>query len=208
MIELLVAMLLMMVVLAAIYAIWFGIQRTYAFTEDDLTAQEQARNAMSEMVELIRTSRQPDPATVPEALRHLVIVRAEPNLLVCYTDVDRDENHTLELVRFRVDTDNRSLYRDTDTNHTHDITFASSNSTRLVGRWLSNDDDSPLFSYKGVNGADLEMWTDAATGEPYVAEPGQIREITITLLVDVIKDKAPIRHELTSVVQPRNLRQY
>ena len=51
MVELLVVMLIMVVILAAIYAVWFGLQRTYAFTDDDLTAQEEARRALSEMVE-------------------------------------------------------------------------------------------------------------------------------------------------------------
>ncbi|MBN1321045.1 MAG: prepilin-type N-terminal cleavage/methylation domain-containing protein [Thermoleophilia bacterium] len=210
--ELLVAMLIMMVVLAAIYAIWFGLQRTYAFTDEDLTAQHEARAALSEMVELIRTSRQPDSSTVPEALRGLVIVQAAPNRLVCYTDVDRDENHQLELVQFRVDTVERTLYRDTDVSHTNDVTFSSADSTRLVGRWLSNteDDEENLFDYKGMYGTALTTTTgtNPMTGEAEVrvADPSQIREITIKLMIDVIKDKAPIRHELTSVVQPRNLR--
>ncbi|MBC7292790.1 MAG: prepilin-type N-terminal cleavage/methylation domain-containing protein, partial [Thermoleophilia bacterium] len=59
-VELLVAMALMLVVLAAIYGVWFGLQRTYSFTNEDLIAQEQARTALGEMVELIRTARQPD----------------------------------------------------------------------------------------------------------------------------------------------------
>ena len=49
-VELLVAMLIMIVILGAIYTIWFGLQRTYSFTDDDMTAQEQARAAMDEMV--------------------------------------------------------------------------------------------------------------------------------------------------------------
>lgn len=208
MVELLVAMMLIMVILAAIFSVWFGLQRTYAFTEDDLKAQREARAALSEMVELIRTARQPDPTSVPSTLRNLVIVRAEPNVLICYTDVDRDPDHLLELVRFRVDTATRTLYRDTDTEHTNDPTFGSADSIRLVGQWISNDDDDPLFTYTGMNGASLEWSTDPVTGALYVMDTSQIREVKIRLLVDVIKDEAPIRHELASVVQPRNLRQY
>jgi len=187
-----VGMVILLVVLAAIYGIWFGLQRTYSFTDDDLSAQEQARAAMGEMVELIRTARMPDPLPSDPALR-LVVVRAEANRLQCWTDLDRDEAHDLELVEFHVNTESRSLYRD---------------STRLVARWLSNDADAPLFAYHGANGAPLQMATDTATGEEYVVDPSLIREISITLLIDVIKDRAPVRHELTSVVQPRNLRQY
>ena len=100
-VELLVAMVLMLVIMAGIYAIWFGLQRTYSFTNDDMTAQEQARTALNEMVEFIRTARQPDPAPSDELA--VVIVSADANSLVCWTDVDRDPNHDLELVRFRVD---------------------------------------------------------------------------------------------------------
>ena len=119
-VELLVAMVLMLVIMAAIYAIWFGLQRTYSFTNDDMTAQEQARTALNEMVEFIRTARQPDPA--PSEDLAVVIVSADANSLVCWTDIDRDANHDLELVRFRVDDGTRTLYR--DDSQTGDPTFS------------------------------------------------------------------------------------
>jgi len=202
-IELVVAMTLMLVVMAAVFGVWFGLQRTYSFTDEDLTAQEQARAAMGEMVELIRTARCPDPA--PSEELNMVIVWASPNSLICWSDVDRDLEHTLELVRFRVETDPaiRSLYR--DTSESGDIWFTDAHSTRLVSSWVSNDDDNPLFTYTGTNGTPVEVsqvW-------PYqVIDPTEIREVGIDLLVDLIVDKAPVRHHLHSVVQPRNLRQY
>jgi prepilin-type N-terminal cleavage/methylation domain-containing protein len=194
-IELLVAMVLMIVVLGGIYTIWFGLQRSYSFTNDDMMAQEQARTALNEMVEFVRTARQPDPA--PSEELDLVIVSADANSLVCWTDTDRDVNHDLELVRFRVDIATRTLYRDDC--QTGDITFASAHTVRLVGNWISNTVARPLFSYAAANGSVL------ATP---VADPTQIRQVTIDLRIDVFTDKAPIAHELRSVVQPRNLRQY
>ena len=202
-IELMVAMGLMLVVLGAIYGIWFGLQRTYSFTEDDLTAQGQARSAMGEMVELLRTSRCPTPAPASELL-NMAIVWASPNTLICWTDVDRDPEHSLELVRFRVDAASRTLYRDTsevaDISFSHDYT-----STRLVGNWVSNNGEYPLFSYTGTNGSPLAQ---NANSPHEVLDPTQIREVSIDLLVDMVIDKAPVRHHLRSVVQPRNLRQY
>jgi hypothetical protein len=41
-----------------------------------------------------------------------------------------------------------------------------------------------------------------------VADPTLIREIEIDLLIDVYEHNRPVAHELRSVVQPRNLRQY
>jgi hypothetical protein len=196
-----VAMVLMLIILGAIYGVWFGLQRTYSFTDEDLTAQEQARTAMNEMVELLRTARCPSPA--PSELLNLVIVWATPNSIVCWTDVDRDPEHTLELVRFRVDAGTRTLYRDTTSNP--DLWFADAHSTRLVSNWVSNNASQPLFSYAGTNGAPL---TTLAVWPHNVIDPSQIREVSIDLLVDVVVDKAPVRHHLHSVVQPRNLRQY
>ncbi|MCE5253812.1 MAG: prepilin-type N-terminal cleavage/methylation domain-containing protein [Actinomycetia bacterium] len=194
-VEVLIAMVLMMVVTAAIYGVWFGLQRTYSFTEDDMKAQQEARTALAEMVELIRTARRPD--APPSTALDLVIVSADSNSLVCWTDVDRDAAHDLELVRFRVDEGTRTLYR--DTSQTGDITFAEGTAVRLVGNWLSNNDDLPLFAYRDSNGT--------AIPAP-VADPMTIREVMIDLHIDIDTERRPIAHQLTSVVQPRNLRQY
>ncbi len=63
------------------------------------------------MVEFIRTAREPE--NVADDNLRMVIVSADSNSLTCWTDIDRDANHDLELVRFRVDSENRTLYRDT-----------------------------------------------------------------------------------------------
>jgi type II secretory pathway component PulJ len=203
--ELLVASLLLVVVTAAIFGIWFGLQRTYSFTDEDMAAQAEARAALNEMVEFIRTAREPGPSVGADL--NLVIVRAEPNLLVVWTDVDRDDNHDLELVRFRVDTVGRTLYR--DDSQTGDLTFTSGSSTRLVGSWVSNDSDPEdwLFTYVGANGSALEM-TESGGNPLHVIDPTKIREVHILLKVDVIVGESPQYHELGSVVQPRNLRTY
>jgi prepilin-type N-terminal cleavage/methylation domain-containing protein len=194
--ELLVAMVLLVVVLGAIYTIWFGLQRTYSYTDDDMRAQQEARTALNELVEYIRTARLP--GNPPSEALAMVIVSADDNSLVCWTDIDRDENHTLELVRFRVDTENRTLYRDTNT--TGDINFdAGTTSVRMVGSWVSNDEDQPLFEYRTA-GNEPAMVTP-------VEDPTIIREITINLRIDIVTDQRPVTHQLRSIVQPRNLRQ-
>jgi hypothetical protein len=172
-----------------------------------MKAQSEARTALNEMVELIRTAREPDFA-VTEGL-DLVIVRAEPNLLVVWSDVDRDPGHDLELVRYRVDTEERTLYR--DVSQTGDYSFATGTTTRLVGNWVSNNDDEVgnwLYKYRTMNGTSPAM-TEGTEGDPsHVEDPTQIREVQILLLVDVIVGESPEHHELVSVVQPRNLRTY
>ena len=210
-VEVMVAALLMLVILAAIYGIWFGLQRTYSFTDEDMRAQTEARGAMGEMVELIRTAREPDDPTLAAEL-DMVIVRAEPNSLVVWTDMDRDINHDLELVRFRVDSnpEARVLYRDDSQEGDPVFPADSSTSTRLVGSWVSNSDEVGkwLFTYLGRNGATLPMTVGTAGDPTHVIDPSKIREVHITLMVDVVMGKSPEHHELRSVVQPRNMRTY
>ncbi|MCX8032907.1 MAG: prepilin-type N-terminal cleavage/methylation domain-containing protein [Thermoleophilia bacterium] len=194
-VEALVTAVLIAVVLLAIFTIWFGLQRTYAFTEEDMKAQQEARNALSEMVELIRTARRPNPA--PSENLDLVIVTADSNSLVLWSDVDRDPQHDLELVRFRVDFQSRTLYR--DVSQTGDITFSSGTSVRLVSSWVTNDETLPLFTYIDSKGITLPT---------PVPDPVAIRQVVIDLRIDVEVGKSPIAHELRSTVQPRNLRQY
>jgi len=193
--ELLVVMVVMVVVLGAIYAVWFGLQRTYSFTDEDMKAQSEARAALAEMVEVIRTARQPETAASEDL--EMVIVSADSNALVCWTDIDRDPTHDLELVRFRVDTGSRTLYR--DVSQAGDPTFGEGTSVRLVGNWLANDDSTPLFSFRSSNGSELST---------PVTAPMSIGEVEINLRIDIEVGKSPIAHHLSSVVQPRNLRQY
>jgi len=203
--ELLVVCLLLVVVMAAIFGIWSALQRTYTFTDEDMTAQTEARTALNEMVEYIRTAREPGPVYGDDL--NLVIVRAEPNLLILWTDADRDDDHDLELVRFRVDSDARALYR--DQSQTGDITFSTGTSTRLVGSWVSNGSDPEdwLFRYTGANSSTLEM-AESATDPLHLVDPTKIREVQIVLKVDVVMGESPQYHELASIVQPRNIRTY
>lgn len=208
--EVLMASMLLLVILAAVYGIWFGMQRTYMFAEEDMTAQQEARTAMNEMVELIRTAREPD-ATFSEEQQSLdmVIVRAEPNLIVVWTDADRDADHDLELVCFQADPATKSLLRYTSQDAVDPAALGDPSTwddapVRLVGSYVSNDDvteGNNLFSYYDMNSE-----LDLSGGK--VEDPTQIREVHIKLLVDVVIGEAPASHELTSVVQPRNLRTY
>ena len=118
MVELLVAMVLMFVVMGAIYGIWFGLQRTYSFTEDDMRAQREAQTALAEMVELIRTARLPESRSKRGSeRRHTLGGRQHPHLL------DRrrpgPESHS-RAGEVPVETSSRTLYRDTDVGHTND----------------------------------------------------------------------------------------
>jgi prepilin-type N-terminal cleavage/methylation domain-containing protein len=199
-VELLVTMIVLVVVLLAVYGVWSRIENTYAFTSDDMRSQEQARAAMGEMVEFIRTARQPNDVvngvTVPENLR-AVIVYAAPTELQMWVDTDRDANHTLELVRFRVS--GGSLLRETAG---PGYSWTTGTSVRLVTAFVTNDPSTaPLFTYAEAKGGSLPS-------SPSVEDPTRIREVTINLRIDLYTNQRPVAHELTSIVQPRNLREY
>ncbi len=219
-VELLVAMVVLIVVMGATFGIWLGLENVYTFTNDDMVAQEQARTAMGEMVELIRTARRP--ATVPDEALNAVMPVAGRTELTVWSDVDRAPDHGLELIRFRADhpagaPNEQVLYRDQATVGASSRSWTSERLvTPNVSNWFDparpSDETGWLFSY--YNGAgerllfDDEILGYTGTIEHVIPDPNSIREVRINLLVDLYKDRAPITHQLTSVVQPRNLRQY
>jgi prepilin-type N-terminal cleavage/methylation domain-containing protein len=207
-VELLVVMMILMVVMGAIYGIWMGLGRTYAFANDDISAQTQARAAMGEMVQYIRTARVPDAVTV-EAY-DFVIPQAGPFSVTLWSDVTGAGQ--LQLIRFRVSPDpitNPSassyvLYRDQGNAST--CSFAGATSVRLVTSNVANRNvtGGQLFTYMDTNGSALPV--NATTH--MVDDPTQIRQIVINLRVDVDPSRSPAVNVLSSIVQPRNLRQY
>lgn len=207
-VELLIAMMLMLVVMVAVYGVWSRLENSYSFTEDDMQAQAEARSAMGELIEYIRTARVPE--TVPDAFpveyRDTAIPKATPFEIWLWTDIDRDPNHDLELIRFMVKREEGRTYLVRQESVTGDVANWDGAPIRVVNQNVRNAADDadlvanlvPLFEYTGVNGETLT--------EPF--DVTDIRKIRIDLRVDIDPDRAPIVHELSSVVQPRNLRQY
>lgn len=198
-VEVLVVVLLMVVIMGTIFGVWESLSRVYAFTDDDLTAQTQARMAMAEMVEFIRTARQP--LSVAEESLDAVITEAGPFSLTMWTDTLRDGSHSLQLIRFRVSPNPLEthpsgtlfeLWREVG----DPTTGAFDNPpVRLVTSDVGNDSSLyPLFTYRD---ALRETTTD----------PTKIREVEINLRIDVDPTRSPATNVLTSIVQPRNLRQ-
>ncbi|MBN1631233.1 MAG: prepilin-type N-terminal cleavage/methylation domain-containing protein [Thermoleophilia bacterium] len=197
--EVLVVMLIMVVILGAIYGVWQSLTRTYEFTEEDMIAQTQARAAMAEMVEYIRTARQPDTAAIPSL--DAVITNAQPFAITMWTDTLRDGTHDLQLIRFRVSPNpldahpsgtHFELWREEGDSTTG---LFEDPPTRLVTTDVGNDSATyPLFTYRDALGA---LTTDVT----------KIREVEISLRIDVDPDRSPATNVLTSTVQPRNLRQ-
>ena len=211
-VELLVVTALLLVVMGAIYSIWSGLERTYAFTNEDMAAQAEARAAMGEMVEYIRTARQPEGVSIPSSL-DAVITNAGTHSLTLWTDTVRDGTHSLELTRFRVGADPSNpsrlvLYRDRAAVDlwVPDPFADASTSVRMVSLNIANDFGNPpndvghpLFTYLDAQGEPVDPAEDLSLV--------RIRQVVINLRVDVDPSRSPIVNVLTSIVTPRNLRQ-
>jgi prepilin-type N-terminal cleavage/methylation domain-containing protein len=199
-IELLVVIGILLVIMGAVYGVWMGLTRTYAFTEEDVSTQTQSRAAMAEMVEYIRTAR--EPASVSLDGYDTVIPEAGPFSLTLWTDTNRNGSHALQLIRFRVNPDplvshpsgtKFELLR--EEGDASACSFAGAIPVRLVSSNVANDSSAfPLFSYLD------------ALGQP-TDDPAQIRQVVINLRIDVDPTRSPVVNVLRSVVQPRNLRQ-
>lgn len=213
-VELLIAMMLMLVIMGAIYGVWNRLEKAYVFAEDDMLAQSEARLALGEIVEFVRTARTPD--TVPSDSLDAVIPFANPYEIWIWTDVDRDANHDLELVRFVVTRENGQAFLIRQESTAGNGVFNGA-AVRVVNQNIRNDDTSveitsvvhPLFEYFDSTGTQL------APSSEYSIRPlaksvdvTKIRSVSVNLRVDIDPTRSPIVHELSSVVQPRNLRQY
>lgn len=213
-VELLIAMMLLLVVMGAIYGLWNRLEKAYVFAEDDMVAQSEARMALGEIVEFVRTARVPD--TISNDALDTVIPFANPYEIWIWTDVDRDVNHDLELVRFRVVNDAGQTFLMRQESLAGDGVFDGA-PVRVVNQNLRNDDDSvdltavvhPLFEFFDSTGTQLSpnLVFSLKPASKSVDTP-KIRSVKINLRVDIDPTRSPIVHELSSVVQPRNLRQY
>jgi prepilin-type N-terminal cleavage/methylation domain-containing protein len=202
-VELLVTMLILLVVTGAIYGLWGRLAGAYLFTEDDMRAQAEARMALGELVEYVRTARVPE--TVANEALDTPIPKAGPFEIWLWTDVDRDPAHDLELVRFMATRSGGTTYLIRQESLSADGVWDGA-PVRVVNQNVRNGgpgstlDPSidPIFVYADANGVPLTGAFDVTT----------IRTVGIDLRIDIDVDRAPIIHQLASVVQPRNLRQY
>ena len=178
--------MLMLVVMAAVYGVWGRLQSTYTFAEDDMRAQAEAREALGEMIEYIRTAR--IPPSPPSETLNAVIPVAGPFEIWLWTDIDRDPAHDLELVRFWVKRNadgSTELDRQESPNADGDWSGAP---IRVVDQNVRNRETKhsrpsthPLFEFSDVDGNPLTGNFDMTL----------IRTIAINLRVDIDVARAP-----------------
>ncbi len=208
-VELLVAMSIMAVLSTLIVASWVALTNAYSFSSRSDRQRDLARQAIDRMAREIRDAQEPLGSGSP------AINLAYPNEIRFYSTFNTAgaSSPTTEprLTRF--------IYRVTDPTEGSGAVFrefpgpngvfddgGDDVSQRLVGG-VSNDgagkDVFTYWSYDPVT-ADLEP----SDGMTTLADPSRIVEVGITLLVDLNPGKAPNYMDISTKVQPRNVREF
>lgn len=190
MIELLVVMAIMSVVTTMTIVIWVSLRDSYAYTTTSSKGREYARDTVTRMAREIR-----DAVDGPNGADAFVLDGCGPNTITFYTTFNKPGASVIGTAPRKVQfwLYDSKLYRkvDSDGNGTLDR-------TNVLCTDVVNQD---VFSYTVIepNGAQTSLSTPD--------DPTAIVSIGISLMIDLNPGKAPVLMDLTTSVQPRNLRQ-
>lgn len=208
-VELLVVMSVMLVLSTMIIGTWVALTNAYSFSSRSDKQRDLARQAMDRMAREIRDAQEPLGTSSP------AINLAHPNEIRFYSTFNSTGASipTTEprLTRFIYKVINAAdgvgaIYRefpglDGDFDTTND------NVSELLVDDVSNDgagkDVFTYWSYDPVT-ADLE----SSHGMTKLADPSRVVEVGITLLVDLNPGRAPNYMDISTKVQPRNVREF
>lgn len=198
MIELLVVMAIMSVVTTMTIVIWVSLRDSYAYTTTSSKGREYARDTVTRMAREIR-----DAVDGPNGADAFVLSGCGPNTITFYTTFNKPGASVIGTAPRKVQfwLSDSKLYRtvDSDGDGTLDRTLDRTNvlCTDVVNKPGQDD----VFSYTVIepNGAQTPL--------PTPDDPTAIVSIGISLRIDLNPGKAPVLMDLTTSVQPRNLRQ-
>jgi prepilin-type N-terminal cleavage/methylation domain-containing protein len=207
-VELLVAMSIMLVLATMIIATWVALTDAYSFSSRSDKQRDFARQAIERMAREIRDAQQP-PGGASTAFAY-----AYPNEVRLYSTFNRaDAADPASAPRLT-----RLIYRVTDA--AYGVGAVYRELPGADGAFGGGDDVSRLLidnvSNAG-NGMDaFTYWSyDPASGDlvpsdgtTTLVDPSRIVEVGITLLVDLNPGKAPNYMDLSTTVQPRNVREF
>lgn len=203
-VELLVVMIIMGIVTTMILTTWFSLGRAYSYTSKSSKAREYARDSMARMTREIR-----DASLGPNGAAMFVqgADYCGPDKITLYSFFNAPGAETIgatpRLVQFYLD--NGTMYRWADT----DSAIGLDNNDRLdvlTTNVVNEGNTTDVFSYTvvkpGPNGVPSRL------PEPTPSDTSTIVSIDIKLLVDLNPGKSPVFMDLTTSVQPRNLREF
>ena len=207
-VELLVAMSIMLVLSTMIIATWVALTDAYSFSSRSDKQRDFARQAIDRMAREIRDAQQPPGGTSP------AFAYAYPDEVRLYSTFNTVDAATPTSVPRLT----RFIYRVTDAAHGvgaiyrelpgADGVFGGGDdlSQRLIANVCNAGVGKDVFTYWSYDpaGGDLAP----SHGTTALVDPSRIVEVGITLLVDLNPGKAPNYMDLSTTVQPRNVREF
>jgi prepilin-type N-terminal cleavage/methylation domain-containing protein len=207
-VELLVAMSIMLVLSTMIIVTWVALTDAYSFSSRSDRQRDFARQAIDRIAREIRDAQQPAGGTSP------AFAYAYPDEVQLYSTFNTADAanpaFAPRLTRF--------IYRVTDAAHGvgaiyrelpgADGAFGGGDdvSQRLIDNVSNAGNGKDVFTYWSYDSASGELVP--SDGTTTLVDSSRIVEVGITLLVDLNPGKAPNYMDLSTTVQPRNVREF
>ena len=206
--ELLVAMSIMLVLSTMIVTTWVALTDAYSFSSRSDKQRDLARQAIDRMAREIRDAQQPPGGTSP------AFAYAYPDEVRLYSTFNTsDAANPTSVPRLT-----RFIYR--VTNAAYGVGAVYRELPGADGAFDTGDDVSRLllanvcnagegkdvFTYWSYDPADGDL--APSHGTTTLVDPSRVVEVGVTLLVDLNPGKAPNYMDLSTRVQPRNVREF
>ena len=200
-VELLVAMIIMGVLTTMIIGTWISLTNAYSFTSRSDRQRDSANQAIARMAREIRDA-QKVPGSTSGAFTF-----AYPNQIRFYSTFNMagnsDPTSTPRLTRFMLR--NGAVYRDLAGNDgLFDTSDAGEASRLLVKDAVNLSHTADLFTYSAINATTGQMYQ--SSGIATLVPAARIQTVRILLLVDLNPGKSPNYMDISTTVEPRNMR--
>jgi prepilin-type N-terminal cleavage/methylation domain-containing protein len=208
-VELLVAMTIMVVLSTMIIGAWVTLTNAYSFSSRSDKQRDLARQAIDRMAREIRDAQEPIGTTSP------AINLAYPNEIRFYSTFNTADAATPTAAPRLT----RYVYKITDiANGTGavyrefpgpdgDFDLVDDNlSERIVDHVSNADHGKDVFTYWTYDLTTNDLVSSQGMGQ--LADPSRVVEVGITMLVDLNPGKAPNYMDISTRVQPRNVREF
>lgn len=208
-VELLVAMTIMLVLSTMIVGTWITLTNAYSFTSRSDKQRDFARQAIDRMAREIRDAQQPLCGSTT------AFTKAYPNEVRFYSTFNTagaaDPTSGPRLTRLVYKVTNAAdgvgaVYREFPGGD-GDFDTANDNVSQLLVDNVSNDGaGKDLFTYWYYDSVTNTL--KHSDGTTTLVDPSRIVEVEITMLVDLNPGKAPNYMDVSTKVQPRNVREF
>jgi prepilin-type N-terminal cleavage/methylation domain-containing protein len=208
-VELLVVMSIMLVLSTMIIGTWVALTNAYSFTSRSDKQRDLARQAIDRMAREIRDAQEPLGST------STAINRAYPNEIRFYSTFNAADASTPttepRLTRFiykvtNVANGTGAVYREFPGADGDFDTAGDNVSERLIANVSNDGAGEDVFTYWSYDPATADL--EPSVGMTTLADPSRVVEVGISLLVDLNPGKAPNYMDISTKVQPRNVREF